>query len=86
MKLLKDKILVRIESTDNKTKSGIILSTKKLKKNIGEVLDVGPDSLKYGIKVGDRVQKFQHATGTPGFNDGELFLKASEDIELILNR
>lgn len=58
MKVLNERILVKVADEEEKTESGIILtSTKQERKYEGTVVDVGtnPDIKAFGIKPGDYV-------------------------------
>lgn len=58
MKVLNERILVKVANEEEKTESGIILTaTKQERKYEGTVVDVGtnPDIKAMGIKVGDYV-------------------------------
>lgn len=86
MKLLSDRILVKIQKAEEKNSFGIILPEQQKNKDLGLVVSVGP-KVQY-IKVGDTVQKFTHSQGTPIDIEGvdHIFLKESTDIELVIEK
>lgn len=57
LKAIGDKIIVKVDTDETVTKSGIILQGKQERHYSGVVVDVGPaeDAAKSGIEVGDWV-------------------------------
>jgi len=54
MKPLRDEVVVRQQSKDNKTEAGIILTTDEvIKENVGEVIALGKDADE--LAIGDKV-------------------------------
>lgn len=84
MKLLKDRILVKMNPTQIENAAGIILPISFHEKNTGVVVLIGPEVEE--IKVGDKVKKFNDVIGAEIVYEGEkvLILRESEDIDLIL--
>lgn len=85
IKPLNDNVLLKKETTENKTKSGIILSTNESKEeNIGTVVAVGDGKIVDGKKVAltvkakDRVIFDKYATTEIKYN-GEEYLLIPED-------
>ena len=85
IKPLNDNVLLKKETTENKTKSGIILSANESKEeNIGKVVAVGDGKIVDGkkvaltVKVNDRVIFDKYATTEIKFN-GEDYLLIPED-------
>ena len=78
---LNDNVLLKKEIIENKTASGIILSTNENKEeNVGLVVAVGNGKLEDGkrcemtVKVNDRVIFDKYATTTIKFRDEEYLL------------
>ena len=78
---LNDNVLLKKEVIENKTASGIILSTNENKEeNVGLVVAVGNGKLENGkrsemtVKVNDRVIFDKYATTTIKFRDEEYLL------------
>ena len=78
---LNDNVLLKKEVIENKTASGIILSTNENKEeNVGLVVAVGNGKLENGkrsemtVKVNDRVIFDKYATTTVKFRDEEYLL------------
>ena len=85
IKPLNDNVLLKKETTENKTKSGIILSANESKEeNIGTVVAVGDGKIVDGkkvaltVKVKDRVIFDKYATTEIKYN-GEEYLLIPED-------
>lgn len=85
IKPLNDNVLLKKETTENKTKSGIILSANESKEeNIGTVVAVGDGKIVDGKKVAltvkakDRVIFDKYATTEIKYN-GEEYLLIPED-------
>ena len=81
IKPLNDNVLLKKEIIENKTASGIILSTNENKEeNVGLVVAVGNGKLEGGkrtemsVKVNDRVIFDKYATTTVKFQDEEYLL------------
>jgi len=54
MKPLRDEVVVKQQSKDNKTEAGIILTTDEvIKENVGEVIALGKDADE--LAIGDKV-------------------------------
>lgn len=85
MLLLKDRILVKMNPSEVKNDSGIILPVSMQEKNIGVVVKTGKDVI--AIKVGYKVKKYNDVSGPEIEFEGEkvLILSESESIELILD-
>ena len=82
---LADRVLVKIEKTESKTASGIIIpDTAQEKTQIAAVIAVGTDTEKIKVKAGKRVMYDKYA-GTQVKIDGEehLILKAEDVIAVI---
>ena len=82
---LADRVLVKIEKTESKTASGIIIpDTAQEKTQIAEVIAIGDDTDSIKVTVGQRVMYDKYA-GTPVKNDGEdnLILKSDDIIAII---
>ncbi len=82
---LADRVLVKIEKTESKTASGIIIpDTAQEKTQIAAVIAVGSDAEKIKVKAGQRVMYDKYA-GTQVKIDGEehLILKAEDVIAVI---
>jgi len=82
---LADRVLVKIEKTESKTASGIIIpDTAQEKTQIAAVIAVGSDTEKIKVKAGQRVMYDKYA-GTQVKIDGEehLILKAEDVIAVI---
>ena len=85
VKPLADRILVKMEKTESKTASGIIIpDTAQEKTQTAVVVAVGDDSEKIKVKAGERVMYDKYA-GTQLKIDGEehLILKAADVIAVI---
>lgn len=85
VKPLADRILVKMEKTESKTASGIIIpDTAQEKTQTAVVIAVGDDSEKIKVKAGERVMYDKYA-GTQVKIDGEehLILKAADVIAVI---
>ncbi len=86
IKPLADKVLLKIEDSEMKSKGGIILpDTAKEKPQVGKVLAVGKGKLlddgtskPVGIKEGDKVL-FSKYSGTEIKHEGDEFLLVGED-------
>ena len=75
MKVLNERILVKVANEEEKTESGIILTaTKQERKYEGTVVDVGtnPDIKEIGIKVGDYVW-YPKGLNTEFTKDGVIY-------------
>ena len=80
LKPLHDRVIVKVEETENTTESGLILTqTAQDKSNRGMVVAVGPGKYEYGVWIevelvkGDEVM-FEAHTGTPLNVDGEEYI------------
>ena len=75
MKVLNERILVKVANEEEKTESGIILTaTKQERKYEGTVVDVGtnPDIKEIGIKPGDYVW-YPKGLNTEFIKDGVIY-------------
>lgn len=93
IKPILDRVLIKMEETEETTKSGIILSANsKEKPQIAEVIEVGPGGevdgkeVKMFIKKGDKVIASKYA-GTEVKYDGKeyIILKQSDILAIVEN-
>jgi chaperonin GroES len=89
---LNDNVLLKKEVIENKTASGIILSTNENKEeNVGLVVAVGNGKLEDGkriemsVKVNDRVIFDKYATTTVKFRDEEYLLIPESKILAVID-
>ena len=89
---LNDNVLLKKEIIENKTASGIILSTNENKEeNVGLVVAVGNGKLEDGkriemsVKVNDRVIFDKYATTTVKFRDEEYLLIPESKILAVID-
>jgi chaperonin GroES len=87
VKPLADRVIVKLEKSEAKTASGIIIpDTAQEKTQIGVVMEVGPgtEKEKITVKVGEKVMHDKYA-GTQLKIDGEeyLILKMSDIIAIV---
>ena len=89
---LNDNVLLKKEIIENKTASGIILSTNENKEeNVGLVIAVGSGKLEDGkrvemsVKVNDRVIFDKYATTTVKFRDEEYLLIPESKILAVID-
>jgi len=89
---LNDNVLLKKEIIENKTASGIILSTNENKEeNVGLVIAVGNGKLEDGkrvemsVKVNDRVIYDKYATTTVKFRDEEYLLIPESKILAVID-
>lgn len=84
MKLLADRILVKMDNPEQKTASGIILPEAKQNKDTGIIVSVGPRVS--SLKIGDKISKFTQVAGIPYEENGEnyLILREKSEIEMVL--
>jgi co-chaperonin GroES (HSP10) len=84
MKPHKDRIFVKMNPSEVANKAGIILPVSMQEKNIGIVVEIGPEVKK--IKVGDKIKKWNDVSGPEIEFEGQkvLILRESESIEFIL--
>ncbi|MBR0230064.1 MAG: co-chaperone GroES [Erysipelotrichaceae bacterium] len=89
---LNDNVLLKKEIIENKTASGIILSTNENKEeNVGLVIAVGNGKLEDGkrvemsVKVNDRVIFDKYATTTVKFRDEEYLLIPESKILAVID-
>lgn len=83
--LIADRILVVMDSVDNKTESGIILPEQKDKKSdYGTVIMVGQEVS--FLQKGSKIKKFSEVKGVPYEHEGKncLILREKSDIEFIV--
>ena len=85
IKPLSDRVLIKMQKSEETTKSGIILaSTAKEKPQVAEVIEVGPGKMVDGkreemnVKKGDKVVVSQYA-GTEVKYEGEEYLILREE-------
>ena len=91
IKPLNDNVLLKKDTTENKTKSGIILSANESKEeNIGKVVAVGDGKIVDGkkvaltVKINDRVIFDKYATTEIKFNGEEYLLIPEEKILAVI--
>ena len=72
IKLLDDRVLVKMNNNDNTTDSGIILSTKNTTKEKGIIVAVS-DKVK-DFKIGDEITKFKNSQGVSYQIDNQEYL------------
>ena len=91
IKPLNDNVLLKKETTENKTKSGIILSANESKEeNIGKVVAVGDGKIVDGkkvaltVKINDRVIFDKYATTEIKFNGEDYLLIPEEKILAVI--
>lgn len=92
IKPLYDNVLLEKEKTEDKTASGIILSTKEKEQAYANVIAVGEGSYQDGklvpvpVKVGDKVLYKKYSTTDVKIDDDEYLLIASKDILAVVER
>ena len=92
IKPLYDNVLLEKEKTEDKTASGIILSTKEKEQAYANVIAVGEGSYQDGklvpvpVKVGDKVLYKKYSTTDVKIDDEEYLLIASKDILAVVER
>ena len=92
IKPLYDNVLLEKEKTEDKTASGIILSTKEKEQAYANVVAVGEGSYQDGklvpvpVKVGDKVLYKKYSTTDVKIDDDEYLLIASKDILAVVER
>ena len=92
IKPLYDYVLLEKEKTEDKTASGIILSTKEKEQAYANVVAVGEGSYQDGklvpvpVKVGDKVLYKKYSTTDVKIDDDEYLLIASKDILAVVER
>lgn len=79
MKLIGDRIFIKLIQKEQKTKSGLILPTEVIEPEY-EVLQVGAKCK--GVKQGDKIRLYPHIDLTP-YEDG-YFMNESYGIKAIL--
>lgn len=91
IKPILDKVLIRMEETEETTKSGIILSANsKEKPQIAEVIAVGPggmidgNEVKMFLKEGDRVIASKYAGTEVKYEGTEYIILRQSDILAIV--
>ena len=92
IKPLYDNVLLEKEKTEDKTASGIILSTKEKEQAYANVVAVGEGSYQDGklvpvpVKVGDKIIYKKYSTTDVKIDDDEYLLIASKDILAVVER
>ena len=82
---LADRVLVKIEKTESKTASGIIIpDTAQEKTQIAEVIAIGDDSDKIKVAVGQRVMYDKYAGTQVKINGEDNLILKSDDIIAII--
>ena len=91
IKPLSDRVLVKMQESEETTKSGIILaSSAKEKPQIAEVIEVGPGKMVEGkreemnVKKGDKVVISKYAGTEVKYNGEEYIILKEEDILAIV--
>ena len=91
IKPLSDRVLVKMQESEETTKSGIILaSSAKEKPQIAEVIEVGPGKMVEGkrqemnVKKGDKVVISKYAGTEVKYNGEEYIIVKEEDILAIV--
>ena len=91
IKPILDRVLIKMEETEETTKSGIILSANsKEKPQIAEVIAVGPggvidgNEVKMFIKAGDRVIASKYAGTEVKYEGTEYIILRQSDILAII--
>ena len=83
---LADRVLVKIEKTESKTASGIIIpDTAQEKTQIAEVIAIGDDSDKIKVAVGQRVMYDKYAGTQVKINGEDSLILKSDDIIAIIS-
>ncbi len=82
MQLIRNKVLIEVIESEEKTASGLFIPLNKRNDNEGTVIAFGPDV--DFLTIGDKIRHYR-GFGTPYTHEGKkcLFLKADE-IEVIL--
>ena len=91
IKPLSDRVLVKMQESEETTKSGIILaSTAKEKPQIAEVIEVGTGKIVDGkreemnVKKGDKVVVSKYAGTEVKYEDEEYLILREDDILAII--
>lgn len=82
---LADRVLLKTEREEEKTKSGLYIpETAQEKTQVGEVVAVGSDKEKVTVKVGQRVMYDKYAGTNIKVDDVDHLIVKSEDIIAIV--
>ena len=91
IKPLSDRVLVKMQESEETTKSGIILASSAIEKpQIAEVIEVGPGKMVEGkreemnVKKGDKVVISKYAGTEVKYNGEEYIIVKEEDILAIV--
>ena len=86
VKPLGERVLLKTEKEEGKTKSGLYIpETAQEKTQVGEVVAVGDDTEKIQVKVGQRVMYDKYAGTNIKIDDVEHLVVKSEDIIAVVN-
>ncbi len=86
VKPLGDRVLLKTERDEEKTKSGLYIpETAQEKTQIGEVIGVGDDKDKVSVTVGQRVMYDKYAGTNIKIDGDEHLIVKSEDIIAVVS-
>lgn len=85
VKPIGERILLRTEQEEEKTKSGLYIpETAQEKTQVGEVIAIGDDTDKIKVKVGQRVMYDKYAGTNIKIDDVEHLILKCEDVIAIV--
>ena len=90
IKPLMDKVLIKMKEKEETTKSGIILTARKEKPQIAEVVEVGPGRIIDGekeemyVKKGDKIIFNKYSGTEVKYEDEEYLIISQSDVLAIV--